>query len=188
MARTAKNEKLTKTILSALYTGAAIVFVLSSPYGTRRLIKALGYELKKGRERERFLWTVAYLRRRKYISHEEGKDGTIKIVLTEEGRKRALVYNLDSLTLLKAKRWDGKWRIIAFDIPESKKMGRHALTEQLKKLGCVMLQRSVWAWPYECKNEIDFIAETFEVGKYVHYIVADSITSEKFLKYRFKLA
>lgn len=188
MAEAARDEKLTKTILSALLTGAAVVVALSSPYGARKLIKALGYELKKGRERERFLWAVAYLRRRKYISYETRKDGTVKIVLSEEGKKRALVCNLDSLALSKSKRWDGKWRIIAFDIPETKKMRRHALTGQLKKLGCVMLQRSMWAWPYECKDEIDFIAEMFEVGKYVHYIVAESITSEKFLKYRFKLS
>lgn len=188
MAGAANDEKLTKTVLSALLTGAAVLVALSSPYGTRRLIKALGYELKKGRERERFLWTIAYLRRRNYIRYKERKDGTVEIVLTEEGKKRALVHNIDTLALSKPKRWDGKWRIIAFDIPESKKMGRHALTEQLKKLGCVMLQRSVWAWPYECRNEIDFIAEFFEIGPYVHYIVAESITSEKFLKYRFKLA
>lgn len=185
---TSSAGKLTKTILAALLTGAAIFVALSSPQGTRRLLKGLGYELKKGRERERFLWTIAYLRRRKYISQHYAKDGTVKIVLTEEGKKRALRYNLDTLALPRAKHWDGKWRIIAFDIPEKKKTGRHALTDQLKKLGCVMLQKSLWAWPYECKDEIDFIAEMFEIGPYVHYIVADSITSEKFLKYRFKLA
>lgn len=177
----------TKTVLRALMTGAAVVFALSSSSGTHKLLKGVGYELKKARERERFLWTLAYLRRKKYIAYKENEDGTIRIVLTEDGKRKALRYNLDSLVLKKQRRWDRKWRLIAFDVPETKKDGRTALTNKMRSLGMISLQKSIWVWPYECKNEIDFVAEMFDIGPYVHYIVAESVTSEKFLKYKFNL-
>ena len=178
----------TKTILLSLLIGGAILFVLSSTAGTRKLLKGVGRELRKRDQRRRFLQTLAYLRRKKYISYIEEKDGSVKIVLTEGGKKRALRYKLETMALPKTKKWDGKWRIIAFDIPEEKKAARNALREKMQSLGMVFLQKSLWAWPYECKDEIDFIAEVFGVGRYVHYIVAESITSEDYLKHNFDLS
>lgn len=179
---------VTKTILLSLLAGTAILLVLSSPGGTRMLLKAASRELKRREARQRYFWTLAYLRRKKYIDYRQAQDGTVTVVLTEDGRKRALSYKFDTLALPKAERWDGKWRIIAFDVPEKKRRGRDALRQKMQELGCVQLQKSVWAWPYECRDEIDFIAETFEIGPHVHYLVAESITSEKFLKYKFDLA
>lgn len=173
--------------LALLGTGALLI-VLSSPAGVRRLSRAVGYELKRREQRERFRWTIAYLRRKKYLDYRQEQDGTVRIELTEDGRKRALRYQLEALALPKAERWDGRWRIIAFDIPEQKKRGRDALREKLRGLGCVQLQKSLWVWPYECQDEIDFIAEIFGIGPHVHYLVTESITSAKFLKYKFNLS
>jgi phenylacetic acid degradation operon negative regulatory protein len=44
--------------------------------------------------------------------------------------------------------WDGKIYLITYDIPEKNKPKRDALREQLKTLGCGMLQESVWITPY----------------------------------------
>lgn len=180
-------RNLTKATLLSLLAGGVILLVLSSPGGTRRFLRAVGRELKRREQRQRFFWTLAYLRRRRYIDYREERDGTATVVLTEDGRRRALRYKFSALTLPKTRHWDGKWRIVIFDIPEKKRRGRDALRGKMRKLGCVLLQKSVWAWPYECRNEIDFIAETFGTGPYVHYLVAESITSEKFLKYKFNL-
>ncbi len=184
----AKMGNLVRGIFLALLAGGAIALVLSSPGGAKKLLKAVGYELKRAEDRKRFFWTIAYLRRKKYIDHRIEKDGTTTITLTEGGRRRALRYKLDDLSLSRPKSWDGKWRIIAFDIPEKKKAGRDALRGKMKELGLIQLQKSLWAWPYECRDEIDFIAEVFEIGHYVHYLVVESITSENFLKYKFRLA
>lgn len=179
--------KLSKAILLALLVGGALVVLLSSPAGVRQLTKAVGYELKSRRERQRFFWTLAYLRRKRYLDYRVEPDGTVAMTLTEDGKRRALRYNLETMSLTRPRRWDGKWRIVIFDIPEKKRAGREALRAKFRELGLVKLQKSVWAWPYECKNEVDFIAEVFEVGQYVHYLVVESLTSEKFLKYTFNL-
>lgn len=183
-----RPEYLLKSVLLALLAAGALALTLSSPGGVRRLSRVIGYELKRAEARRRFFWTVAYLRRKKYLSYRESADGTVTITLSEDGRKRALRYQFDALALPKPERWDGKWRIVAFDIPEKRKAGREALRRKMKELGMVQLQKSLWAWPYECRDEVDFIAEIFDIGPYVHYLVAESITSDKFLKYKFRLA
>ncbi|MBI3627879.1 MAG: hypothetical protein HY220_04040 [Candidatus Sungbacteria bacterium] len=162
----------------------AFYLALGNKNFSSKLLSALRKEIKQKQEREKFIWTINYLRRKKYIEYKE-IGGKTRITLTEEGKRKALIYNLESIVLPTFPMWDGKWRMIAFDIPEQLRRGRDALRHKLIDLGCVQLQKSLWVWPYECKDEIDFIAESFQIGKYVHYIVADSVTSEKYLLYKF---
>ncbi|MBI3103683.1 CRISPR-associated endonuclease Cas2 [Candidatus Daviesbacteria bacterium] len=42
------------------------------------------------------------------------------------------------------KEWDGKWRIVIFDIPEQKRVIRNLFRRNLKKWGFKHLQKSVW--------------------------------------------
>ena len=56
---------------------------------------------------------------------------------------------------------DGEWRIVIFDIPEKFKKAREALRMKLKELGFLELQKSVFIFPYECEDEINFIVEVF---------------------------
>jgi phenylacetic acid degradation operon negative regulatory protein len=44
-------------------------------------------------------------------------------------------------------RWDGKWRLFLFDIPESERSARRKLTRTLAAAGCGCLQGSVWIAP-----------------------------------------
>ena len=43
--------------------------------------------------------------------------------------------------------WDGKWRIIVFDLPEKKRGLRNDLRKQLRSARFGGLQRSVWISP-----------------------------------------
>lgn len=44
--------------------------------------------------------------------------------------------------------WDGKIYLITYDIPENRKGDREKLRQQIRKLGCGMLQASVWLTLY----------------------------------------
>ena len=95
----------------------------------------------------------------KMVVYRENNDKTITLVLTENGKEKTLIYNLDSIKLQQQDKWDGLWRIVIFDVPERFKKGRNALSSKLKQLGLYPLQKSVFIYPYECKDEIDFIVE-----------------------------
>ena len=59
------------------------------------------------------------------------------------------------------KRWDGRWRIVIFDILEKKRKTREALRKKLLSLGFGMWQRSVYITPHDVQEEINqyFVAK-----------------------------
>ena len=62
--------------------------------------------------------------------------------------------------------------MVIFDIPEQHKRARESLRLKLKNLNFYQLQKSVFVFPYHCKNEIEFIAEFFRIKKFITYIEA----------------
>lgn len=123
----------------------------------------------------------------KLINMKNGNDGSIKIILTENGKQRALEYKIDEMVIKTPKIWDWKWRIVIFDIPEKHKRKREAMRQHLEKLGFYKLQKSVFVLPYECGNEIEFLIEFYDIRSCVRQIVAEKIDNELHLKEIFKI-
>jgi CRISPR/Cas system-associated endoribonuclease Cas2 len=117
---------------------------------------------------------VKRLEKQRMINFSE-ESGMIKIEITDKGKTRLLKYDYDNITIKKPK-VDGKWRLIIFDIPEQRKRDREALRRKLLELGFIRLQDSVFASPYPCKEEIDFLAnylaviERIERGEFLNFI------------------
>lgn len=122
----------------------------------------------------------------KMIKKKRNSDGSYSIVLTDKGRMRAIIYHFKKIKIDGGK-WDGKWRLVVFDIPEKIRGARGALRHKIKELGFYELQKSVWVLPYECKKEIDFIVEFFNLREYVHFGILESIDNEPHLKKVFNL-
>jgi DNA-binding transcriptional regulator PaaX len=98
-------------------------------------------------------------------------------------------YWLDDLEIKKPEQWDGFWRFIAFDIPSKNpksKLARYSLLKKLKELGFIMVQRSLWVHPYECREELAVIAKAFEVEPYIHFFVAHDFDKDFELRRKFK--
>jgi hypothetical protein len=130
---------------------------------------------------------LATIKRRKLIKIIKGKNGKFFVKLTNQGKKRIMKMSLESVSIKKPKKWDGKWRIVFFDIPVEFNAAREALRYKMKELGFKQFQKSVWIIPYECEDEILFISEMFEVEKYVEIIVAEKILHEKIIMNAFKM-
>lgn len=74
--------------------------------------------------------------------------------LTDKGKDRALWENLKNAD----KNWDGKWRIVVWDVPEKRRQARDLLRYKLKQLGFTQWQKSVWATKANCTKPLrDFI-------------------------------
>lgn len=115
------------------------------------------------------------------------KGDAYQIVLSSEGKKLAERFNLDSLSVKRQEMWDGLWRIVLFDIPESRKKARDAIRFHLKDMGLVEYQKSVFITPYPCEKELTFVAEFFQARRYIRFIVARVIDNETEFKYKFKI-
>ncbi|QQG46647.1 MAG: CRISPR-associated endonuclease Cas2 [Candidatus Niyogibacteria bacterium] len=122
------------------------------------------------------------------VNFKDEDDGTVSIVINERGKRFAMRYNPDQIEMAKPVRWDKKWRIVVFDIPEKKRTARDALRKKLKKLGFYELQKSTWVFPYECSNEINFLAEFFEVQQHVRVLTVEKMSMDADLKLHFDLS
>jgi phenylacetic acid degradation operon negative regulatory protein len=47
--------------------------------------------------------------------------------------------------------WDGSWRLLMFDVPESRRQDRKRLWRALRDRKFGFLQRSVWIWPHDLR-------------------------------------
>lgn len=131
---------------------------------------------------------VKKLSRQKYISIVENDDGTITVKITKSGFTRALSYELDTMRILPPKRWDRKWRVVIFDIPEKYKDLRNAFRERLRQLGLYQLQESVYVSPYPCFDEVEFLRELYGVAFTTKYLLVDRIEDDSILRDHFGLA
>jgi DNA-binding transcriptional regulator PaaX len=123
----------------------------------------------------------------KMIGCRDNSNGTTSIVLSDKGKNRALLFDIDKIKIKKQEKWDGLWRMVIFDIPENQKMSRDALVGKLKELGFYSLQKSVFLHPYNCQDEIDFIIEIFKLRKYVRFLIVKRTDVDTHLKKIFKL-
>jgi len=178
------TSTIKKKILLLLFSGLEFSYSYT-PNRQWRVLKNLSRKWKEINKKE-LTKEIANLYKSKMIGRKENSDGSITIVLTEKGKLNTLNYYFESMKI-KKENWDGKWRIVSFDIPEKKRRGRDALRKKIKELGFCELQESLWVYPYECKNEIDFIIEYFNLRKYVRFAILNYIDNELHLKEIFKL-
>lgn len=174
-----------RRILLLLNTGLSLVFN-AKPGGFGRVINSAAREWQNI-NRDVLRRAIASLYESKLVDYREAADGAVTIVLSDDGKRRALTYRVDEMEIPKPDRWDGQWRLVIFDIPESRKKAREALRFHLERLGFYPLQKSAFVHPHECKNEIDFLIELYDVRPFVRQITAFHIDNELHLRSFFKL-
>lgn len=105
--------------------------------------------------------------------------------LTPKGKLQILKYL--HLERLKIKKWDGRWRVAIFDLPETIKKWREYLRGELKNLGFYALQESVYITPYPVTGELDELLKEWNLRKYFRYLTVSEIDNENELKIVFGL-
>ena len=85
---------------------------------------------------------------------------------------------------LNNKKWDGKWRMIIFDIPEMNRRDRDFLRRELKWIGFIELQKSVWIFPYDMEKELMALLKLWKLEFLgdIRFLVVEKMTGEEELK------
>lgn len=123
----------------------------------------------------------------KLVATQEGRDGTVTLALTEEGKRRIVRYHLSRMEIPKPKRWDGLWRLVVFDIPEHRRRERNFLAGTLKQLGFVPLQKSVFVFPYDSRESVKFLVDYLNLRPYVRLFLVKETDIDQDLRHRFRL-
>jgi len=167
-----KNE-ISKNILKYLALGGILTLAMLSPIGgpkvAKSLLKFLKYKIKQIRA------SAYYLKKRGLIEYIKDENGAITVKITDNGKKYLKKFDIDNMILNRPNKWDGKWRLVMFDIPEKHKKAREALRYKLKELDFLRLQDSVWVTPYPCDDEIRFLREIFNIPFNVDIVVTDDL-------------
>lgn len=124
----------------------------------------------------------------KYISTKYGEDGQVTVKITQKGMIKALSYQLDTMKVDKPKRWDNRWRVVIFDIPDKYKRVRDIFRARLVQIGLHRLQESVYVSPYNCFQEVEFLRQLYGVAFTVRYLLVEKIEDDKLLKQNFDLS
>jgi DNA-binding transcriptional regulator PaaX len=170
-----------------LLEGGLALALTRRPDSYFSIAKSISKEWEKINQRS-LRESIKNLYKSKLVDCKYNKDGSVAISLTNEGKKRIINYDLDKIEIKKPAQWDKLWRLVIFDIPENKSRGRKALAAKLKELNFYPMQKSVFIHPYECKDEIDFITEIFELAPYVRFLRVRDVDIELDLKNKFHLS
>lgn len=172
-------------VLKAALVGTAFAVAMTSPYFLNNVLRAY-LKSKKGMMSEKDLKKVASKIYKDRLVEIIEKNRKQYLKITNKGRKQLVEFNIDTVEIKKQK-WDGCFRLVMFDIPEIQQIARRALRDKLKEIGFIKIQKSVWASPYECKNEIDFITTVYGVERFVNYAVVKEIDNAVYLRSVFNL-
>ena len=129
--------------------------------------------------------TLRGFRRYKFIRHIKGEDGE-RYVITLKGENKLQDILIDEVIIKNPKKWDGKWRLVMYDLPIRFKKARDAFRWKLKDLGFFQFQKSVWAYPYQCEGEILFVADFYGVRKHIEILEVNKLLHEEKLKAHFQ--
>ncbi len=127
--------------------------------------------------------SLEYLKRKHFIAFP----GKGLFTVATQGQARLAKVDLDRIKIAKAEKWDGKWRLLTFDIPEEKTNLRDYFRKRLKEIGFFHFQRSVFILPYQCKNEIDTMCKELAIESNVHLITAERFEGDDSLVKSFGL-
>ena len=153
--------------------------ILRVPYYTERN-KRLN---KKGFVRSR---RACYqLKQRGLIERDfkEGSSNRWRLTLLGEELIKKLIDGKGRKQFARPTHWDGKMRVIVFDIPDIHTRARNIFRSKLKIMGCYPLQRSVWVYPFPCRKELLVSAAHLHVQDYIEVYTMEDFDNKNAMSF-----
>lgn len=184
-ARTKRRRvQIEHIVLGSLAVAGALSFAILAP-NAARLLKHVDISWAHKRDpRLRVRETVFRLKKKGLLIWNKEKD---RLELTARGHAEAARIRTGLVEIPKPRKWDGRWRIVIFDISEKRRGLRIRVRHLLERLGFVRLQDSVWVHPYDCEEIVALLKHDFKIGRELLYIIADAVEYDRPLRKHFEL-
>ena len=124
--------------------------------------------------------------RRQGLVHVLQNQDELHYTLTPAGIYRLQKVIVDEISIPTQRQWDKQWRVVTFDVPIKQSKARAYFTAQLKDLGFMMLQKSMWVHPFPCFDQIEQIAAHYNVLRYCSFMEVkklDELSSKRLSRY-----
>lgn len=185
-----RRKEITKEVLKII-AGASVITIgmLLAPNAVGAICRIISDSQKYRPNQKRNLVKRAIdnLKKQNLVKTKFNKKGEIVLTVTQKGQETIFRYDLQRMAIPTPKNWDGRWRLIVFDIPEKHRGSRDVLRETIRRLGFIQLQQSAWLYPYPCQKEIGFICYFYNIKKYVLYLETKNIDGEENLRRHFAI-
>lgn len=135
--------------------------------------------------RWRFNRAIRYLEGRGLVQKKE-QNSQIFIRLTKEGKVNALLLRLEK-EFKKSPQWDGRWRVIIWDIPEDAREQRDRIRWFIKNLGFFQIQKSVFVTPYPLPPAAVAYLKESGLLQYIRFLRVDKMDDDQILRKHFGL-
>jgi DNA-binding transcriptional regulator PaaX len=175
---------LQTVMLRTLYVAGALSVALLAP----RLTKLVpSFDRSKKRREE--LYTRIRAARTSLKSEGCIEEQSGRIRLTKKGTQRIERLLMREYRIPEQIHWDGKWRILMFDIREQRRKTRSKLRHLLQAAGFLRLQDSVWIYPYPCDEFVALVRAHLASGVgELRSLVAEALEADRTIRDHFKLS
>jgi len=110
------------------------------------------------------------------------------VKLTVKGRKLLReIQLLETEIIPRPKKWDGVWHLVSYDVPVELNKERDYFRSVLKRWEFYQIQKSLWVYPFECKEEIAVLAKYLNIESYVMVMTTDFLANENEVEEIFNL-
>ncbi|MDP1690298.1 MAG: CRISPR-associated endonuclease Cas2 [bacterium] len=172
-------------LLAAVAIGGVVLIAATIPNAAQLLRFMPGY--KKG---ARFNYqaknALGRLAAKGLITFEK-REGKRYARVTEAGEQLLELESMRDKSKTRPKRWDGRWRVVLFDIPERRRKVRNQLRIFMQEYGFVRLQDSAWIYPYDCEDLIALAKANFRIGVDALYMIVEQLERDEHLREHFAL-
>ncbi|MEK7126410.1 MAG: hypothetical protein AAB835_02900 [Patescibacteria group bacterium] len=111
-----------------------------------------------------------------------------RVKITDRGRALMSKIEFGEYVIPEPAFWDGKWRVLIFDINERRRRVRDQLRRLLDGAGFVRIQDSVWIYPYPCDEFVSLVRAHLKSGVgEMRIFVAEALESDKVLREHFRI-
>ena len=181
-----KRKNIQKIILNTVFAAGILGLVVVAP-NVLSVIKQLEGSFKRKKNLKYSINDSFTRLREKGLIEIIEINGKKVARVTKKGESKLDFLDKHNFKLKIPKKWDGRWRIVIFDINEKRSKIRFLLRKTLSQIGFVRLQNSVWLYPYDCEDLISLLKADFKIGKDVLYRIVEKLEDDWHLRKTFNL-
>jgi len=181
-----KRKNIQKIILNTVFAAGILGLVVVAP-NVLSVIKQLEGSFKRKKNLKYSINDSFTRLREKGLIEIIEINGKKVARVTKKGESKLDFLDKHNFKLKIPKKWDGRWRIVIFDINEKRSKIRFLLRKTLSQIGFVRLQNSVWLYPYDCEDLISLLKADFKIGKDVLYMIVEKLENDWHLRKTFNL-
>ena len=161
-------------VLSSIFELALPFFATSSIYRTsaRRIHREIDEDKTNLKEKIHYLKKMGMIE-----SFVENKETYYELTPKATSHIERIKY--DDIKITRTRRWDKKWRIVIFDVPEDKKTGRDLFRRKIMSIGFRQIQKSVYVYPFECTEQMLKVSSFLNLSRFVTIVIAEIVQGEE---------